>query len=326
MLEICIPTFNRNKEFEKCLVSIGNAFKHLNKVQSDLIKIRVHDNSTKNINEKIKIIKKFELEYNLRITYVRTGFNVGSSNNCSSVILSTESQYAWFVPDDDIITPKSLMDILNIIEQYKPDFICGGFVKKSIIDYAYDFKEGEFEYENTINDVCRGKEAMKKFMTKNTVQAQEYIYKMSKLNYYYDKDLISRCTDEMFPGIYAILCMSDNGVAIFMERSLGVFRRDDPHSDWRHRWFSLATHAWLENLRILYLEKIIDMEVFLAGKAVYAEEFRIVGHRPDILLGLNLKCKVNPIYLIKNYKIHYISSIFKMPVRIVNKIWKKYVS
>ena len=161
ILEIAIPTYNRTIELKKCLYSILVATRLLSQTEKKNIGIAINDNSTIDFFNRKKIIskykKKFESSGISYFKYCVTGFNIGSNSNFATLLINSQSDYTWILPDDDVARFDSIKTILKVIRLHKPCFINGGWEMKSQISYNDDILENDDNLSNNVNEVLNGK-------------------------------------------------------------------------------------------------------------------------------------------------------------------------
>jgi glycosyltransferase involved in cell wall biosynthesis len=317
LLEVLIPTYNRPNELAKCLRSLENSIKNLSHVDSSKLRITIRNNSTKYFEQYKNLIDTYNpLFKNLNISsfdYQFTGFNIGTVSNCVGGMLNSKSDYIWVLPDDDIARFDALSISIPVIEKYKPDFISGGCIDKSTIEYPSNETGNDNKQPNKILDVIYDRSKVLLFLRKNVVQLQEYIYKVQLVKNFLSNDKHVHLLNDMWPGLFAIFSLQSTKSFVRLEKSLGIFRKGDPRSEWRHLWFKLALIDWpIISEKLFKLGWLNETET-KASKAVFREIFPNLSYRPDILLGINKKSSVNPLLLIKYHGYHYFVALLKSP-------------
>lgn len=108
LLSICIPTYNRSSQLDNCLNSIlvSNSFSNENDFE-----ICISDNNSKDKTE--EVVKKYT-KY-IKINYNKNSQNLGFAKNAIKVISMAKGKYSWLIGDDDLILPKTIKKILNIL-------------------------------------------------------------------------------------------------------------------------------------------------------------------------------------------------------------------
>lgn len=317
LLEVLIPTYNRPNELAKCLRSIENSIKNLSHFDRSKLVITIRNNSTEYFEQYKNLIDTYNPIFkNFNISsfdYQFTGFNIGSVNNCVGGILNSKSDYIWVLPDDDIARFDALSISIPLIEKYKPDFISGGCLDKSTIEYSSNEIGEDNKQPNKIFDVIYDRSKVLFFLSKNVVQLQEYIYNVQLVKNFLNNDKHVHLLNDMWPGLFAIFSLQSEKSFVRLEKSLGIFRKGDPRSEWRHLWFKLALIDWpIISEKLFKLGWLNETET-KASKAVFREIFPNLSYRPDILLGINKKSSVNPLLLIKYHGYHYFVALLKSP-------------
>ena len=327
LLEVLIPTYKRPKELAKCLRSLENSIKNLSLVERSKLAISVRNNSTEYFEQYKNLIDSYNLIFeNLKISsfdYQFTGFNIGAVNNTLGGILNSKSDYIWVLPDDDIARFDALSLSISVIEKYKPDFISGGCVDKSTIDYSSNEIGEDNRKLNKILDIIYDRSKILLFLEKNVVQLQEYIYNVQLVKKFLNNDKYIHLLNVMWPGVFAIFSLQSSKSFVRLERSLGIFRKGDIRSEWRHLWYKLALIDWpIISEKLFKIGWLNKVEV-KASKAVFRKIFPNLSYRPDILLGINRKSSVNPFLLIKYHGHHFFIALLKSPFLTIKEIVKR---
>jgi len=334
LLEIFIPTYNRPRELSKCLLSIKKTFLRLSNKNKQKVGLVIRNNSNKYHSEYKKIInlyskffkkKKKNIAY---FEYIFTGFNIGSVNNTIGGLFSAKAKYVWFLPDDDVARFDSIPILLSSIKKYNPSFLSGGCVKKSLIKrYTSNHISNDDKKTNKILDITYDKSKIEKFLLSgNTVQAQEYVYKVEILKKFINQDSNIELINYMHPGLLAIYCLQKNYPFIRFEKSIGIFRQGN-HQDaeWRHLWWKFALIDWPILSEKMYKKKWLNKNETEISKRVFTHIFRYLSWRIDILLGLNIKSKVNPWLLLKYHGYFYILALLSSPLSIIKELSKRLI-
>jgi len=113
-ITIIIPTYNRILKNNK---SIKNFYFFTKK---DLNIFIIEDGSSNEIiNNNIQFLKKFS-----KIKYFFYKKNKGQSYACNLGIKNAKTDYVWFFDDDDLVTSKTIKDVLNEIKlNYKDGYL-----------------------------------------------------------------------------------------------------------------------------------------------------------------------------------------------------------
>ena len=327
LLEVLIPTYNRPHELAKCFRSLENSIKNLSLVERSKLAISVRNNSTEYFEQYKNLIDTYNPIFkNLNISsfdYQFTGFNIGGTNNCIGGILNSKSDYIWVLPDDDIARFDALSLSISVIEKYKPDFISGGWVDKSTIEYSSNEIGEDNRQPNKILDVIYDRSKILLFLGKNVVQLQEYIYNVQIVKKFLNNDKYVHLLNDMWPGVFAIFSLQSTKSFVRLERSLGIFRWGDPRSEWRHLWYKYALIDWPIISEKLFKIGCLNKVETKVSKAVFRVWFPKLSYRPDILLGINRKSSVNPFLLIKYHGHHFFIALLKSPFLTFKEIVKR---
>ena len=120
LLTISIPTYNRDKLFYKCLLSIKKSIENLPYEDQKLISIFISDNSD---NDNTKFVVNSILFEDLNIIYLKNDENIGSDQNISNCYTVPESNYVMILGDDDFLEINSLKNILVYLKTDKYDLL-----------------------------------------------------------------------------------------------------------------------------------------------------------------------------------------------------------
>ena len=109
ILSICIPTYNRINQLDNCLNSILISKKNVDNFNFEIC---ISDNGSEEDTE--SIIKKYNKE--LTIKYNRNEKNFGFAINGIKTISMAEGEFSWMIGDDDLILPKTLSKLKNLLQ------------------------------------------------------------------------------------------------------------------------------------------------------------------------------------------------------------------
>ena len=107
LISICIPTFNRANELEKCLSSIYSQIGN-----DSLFEVFISNNDSQDNTE--EVINKYERLYN-NITYNKNKINIGGDKNIAVTIEKSKGKYMILHGDDDYFKPNTIYQLMNII-------------------------------------------------------------------------------------------------------------------------------------------------------------------------------------------------------------------
>lgn len=287
-LEIAIPTFNRPDEFRLCLHSIIRSARLLPDCQRRRLCIRVLDNSNDHYSDYFRILEwvtNYAKELHIDFKYQRTGFNIGSANNCTLAFLAGEADYKWLVPDDDIIVLGSIGTVFEIIDSM------GEFaVLVAAVDYIpflpYDSRNSKVvdAYPKTLNVIAKP-EIQDVMDFSKLIRAQNYVFNMKSKNLYYSFKMHQFSVDEMSPALFLLLSRKLNKKFVFLSSPIAAFRDGDPKSNWRHRWLRLCTVDWYDILNIWVSSGLINRVEQIMLSRFFWSEYERNWFRFDLLFN-----------------------------------------
>ncbi|MGX1983412.1 glycosyltransferase involved in cell wall biosynthesis [Thermolongibacillus altinsuensis] len=106
IISICIPTYNRQKEIEKSIISI------VSQINDERVEIIVSDNASTDSTQ--EIVRFYSKKYK-NIKYVRNEQNLGSERNIINALNQASGTYILLHGDDDYFKQDSLCRLLNIV-------------------------------------------------------------------------------------------------------------------------------------------------------------------------------------------------------------------
>lgn len=121
ILTINIPTYNRGI---KALFQLENVFFQIVENKLDNVSIQVMDNCSTDNTE--HLIKSFILEhdpYEKTIKYKKNPKNIGFDGNIVSCFNQSDSDYVWFLADDDYADHMSIQRIVEFLKKTKSTLI-----------------------------------------------------------------------------------------------------------------------------------------------------------------------------------------------------------
>lgn len=123
-LSICIPTYNRADMLCHTIKSI------LSQCPED-VEIVVSDNAS---TDGTDILMQSLVQQYSQIHYVRSSVNVGADRNFLRVVELASGRYAWFMGSDDLVAPRGVAEVLQIIESH-PE-LPGFSVNRQMYDFS----------------------------------------------------------------------------------------------------------------------------------------------------------------------------------------------
>ena len=128
LLSICIPTYNRPQHLENCLEAIFISKKNCKSLNFEVC---ISDNGSKhNIKS---IIKKYKKKLNIKFN--RFSRNFGITRNFLKAVEMARGEFVWTIGNDDIILPKTLKKIENLLNKHKDiDYY---FINAQILNFEF---------------------------------------------------------------------------------------------------------------------------------------------------------------------------------------------
>lgn len=108
LISVCITSYNRVKELDRCLRSIKTKNK-------DLIEIVVSEDCSPKKNEINEIILNFERVSPYKLVFNTNKKNLGFDRNLRKLIDIANGEYLLFVTDDDSLIETKLDDLIKVI-------------------------------------------------------------------------------------------------------------------------------------------------------------------------------------------------------------------
>lgn len=118
---VAIPTYNRKEKLERTL-------RLLEKQSRDDFDIVISDNHSDYDIE--KMVGSFPREFRDRILLYKNRYNVGMSGNIASLFEKANSEWAWFLSDDDLPNENAIDTIYSDIDRYSSQGV-------SVIQYPH---------------------------------------------------------------------------------------------------------------------------------------------------------------------------------------------
>lgn len=116
LLTVAIPTYNRAPCLDRLLNVLLQELEH-----EDRVEVIVSDNAS--TDRTSDVVKTYQ-QKGLPIRYLCNQENRGADFNILQCYEEATGHYAWIFSDDDLIAPKTLTRVLNILTSQKHDLIC----------------------------------------------------------------------------------------------------------------------------------------------------------------------------------------------------------
>lgn len=123
-LSILIPTYNRANKLLRLLKTLESEIAWL-KLDSP-IQVLVSDNAS--IDETLRLIADFSTSV-FQLKYFRQPQNLKFDGNVKFLYEKAQTDYVWFISDDDIPLPSAILTILKGLDKYNPDALLFSFIQ-----------------------------------------------------------------------------------------------------------------------------------------------------------------------------------------------------
>lgn len=136
-LSILIPTFNRGNKLLRLLKILESEISNLDiKTQ---VNVLVSDNAS--VDNTFEIASGFTTT-RYKFIYFRQMQNLGFDNNIKFLYDKAQTDYIWYIADDDFPLPGSLSKIFNALHEHNPDVLLFSFIQPPGATFKqFDFPE-----------------------------------------------------------------------------------------------------------------------------------------------------------------------------------------
>jgi len=137
LLTIAIPTFNRALKLKRLLNILMDEISvyHL----ESCVQVLVSDNAS--ADQTPAVVSEF-LRTGFGLNYHRQSQNLGFDGNLRFLYTHSESQYIWFMADDDFPLPGAINRLVVALREYDPDVLLSSFVQPpGSTERQFDFPE-----------------------------------------------------------------------------------------------------------------------------------------------------------------------------------------
>jgi abequosyltransferase len=139
-LSICIPTYNRSKYLQECLISILSSAQG----KEQQIEVIISDNAS--TDSTINVVRTFQ-KHHPWIHYQRNDINIGAERNFIAVSTAAKGEYIWIFGDDDKMEREAIERVLASIQ-------CG----YGLIIFNYSIWDKNFSVRNKMDGLHIGKD------------------------------------------------------------------------------------------------------------------------------------------------------------------------
>jgi len=325
MLNIIIPTYNRPYQLSLCLISVMRNIKILDSKNLTQVRVVVRNNSTKFFEENSRVEKYaryFFENYGVKFEFIRTGVDIGSGQNCTTSYLDTLSGYIWLLPDDDIMGYGSLNSVINLTKDSLYSVLIATPNNVQRIPYSFprtSINKPSDYYEYSVQELFDF-DALK---STGLVEAQNYVFSAEVVSKYFRLNVQKCEIDEYSPLLMLLLATYLRKPYVIFSKSIGIFRADDPNSEWRHRWLRWCSVEFYNVLKCWNSIGLITHNQKELLKYGFFSSFSDNWFRVDILFNF-----WNPRFpffweLIALYRKKYFDMvffIFKNPLKLIKAI------
>jgi len=124
-LSILIPTYNRSKKLLRLLNNIEEEISYIGKTN---LKVDVVISDNASIDDTGNVVASF-ISHKYRLSYFRQDTNVGFDRNIKFLYEKADSDYVWFLADDDILLPSAIQTVIHGLAMKKPDVMLFSFIQ-----------------------------------------------------------------------------------------------------------------------------------------------------------------------------------------------------
>lgn len=124
LISVIVPCYNQVKFLNECLLSIYD----LNKLVS-LELIVIDDGSLFDIYDSIgSVLGNFDKD---KVTFIKNSSNKGVSFSRNAGLAVATGKYVYFLDSDDYLNPRSILNAINIMEEFNLNLLIGSYLIKS---------------------------------------------------------------------------------------------------------------------------------------------------------------------------------------------------
>ena len=145
----------------------------------------------------------------------RTGFDIGSAQNCTLAYLEGSGAYKMLLPDDDLMLIGSLKLIFNRLDIDKK-FACIIASTKNVRRIPYTTRTSKVYHSGNFDYELKKEFCFLDYKNTGLIEAQNYIFNGEISSIYYKKNLFSFGVDEMSPALMLLLCTKLDYPAIYL--------------------------------------------------------------------------------------------------------------
>jgi abequosyltransferase len=121
LLTIAIPTYNRASFLDLCLARIAEELNTLSADQRQQVKVYVSNNASTDNTTEVILRHRFMAAGGFDV--VNNPENIGAERNVAECYTAATTPYVWVLGDDDLVLPKKLHLVLDVLCQQDVDMV-----------------------------------------------------------------------------------------------------------------------------------------------------------------------------------------------------------
>jgi abequosyltransferase len=121
LFTVAIPTYNRASYLDLCLKRLSEELNSLDVDLRKLVNIYISNNAS--TDETALVIARYPFKDAGKVEIVNNKSNIGAERNVVQCYESAITPYVWILGDDDIILPKGLQKVLEVLLLKQPDIV-----------------------------------------------------------------------------------------------------------------------------------------------------------------------------------------------------------
>lgn len=125
LVSVCITSYKRVKELERCLKSIDSR-------QTDIIEVIVSEDCSPQRDEIAQVVKRYAGQSPYHVVFNTNRQNLGYDRNLKKLATLASGEYVLYMSDDDCFFPGKLDEFIRCLRERRPALAYGSFW------YGYD--------------------------------------------------------------------------------------------------------------------------------------------------------------------------------------------
>lgn len=147
LLSVCITSYKRVRELQRCLNSIDAS-------QNGLVEVVVSEDDSPQRAEIQDLVSRYAETSPYHVVFNTNEQNLGYDRNLKKLIMLASGEYIMFLSDDDCLFPGKLDEFITCIQEQKPAMAYGSFW------YGYDEKKRVRRNYSTSHIISKGEEVV----------------------------------------------------------------------------------------------------------------------------------------------------------------------